>query len=171
MTLELQLALDETLASEVSAAVIAAMRNTFDADVKPGKYEIGSGMVSLAGDVSGVIGMVQEELEGTLTLCFNFDTMRLVLPKVLGKSIEVTHELAVDAVGEVTNMIFGHMKTDLNRRGFQLKLGIPSVITGRGHFLSHFHRGRYMIVPFYLQGQIFQVHVAIHKADSVVMAG
>jgi len=160
----LPLALDETLANEVAYAVSMAMRNTFDADIQVGKYEIGNGIVSLIGDVSGVIGMVQDELEGTMTLCFTYESMQSLLPKVLGKSVAVTHEMAVDAVGEITNMIFGQVKTDLNRRGYDLKLGIPSVITGRGHFLSHFHRGHYMIVPFHLQGQLFQVHVAVHKA-------
>ncbi|MEJ0062737.1 MAG: chemotaxis protein CheX [Alphaproteobacteria bacterium] len=164
MTRELQLALDDKLSAEISRAVVEAMRNTFDVEVVSGKYEIGNGIVSLVGDVSGIIGMVQNELEGTLTLCFTFETMRDILPAVIGKSVSITHEMAVDAVGEITNMIFGRIKTDLNRRGFELKLGIPSVVTGKGHFLSHFHRGHYMIVPFYLQGQLFQVHVAIHKA-------
>lgn len=166
MKRELQLALDDRLSQEICEAVTIAMRNTFAAEVTPGKYEMGNGIVSLVGDVSGIIGMVQEELEGTLTLCFTFETMRDILPSVLGKDVAITHELAVDAVGEITNMIFGHVKTALNRRGFELKLGIPSVVTGRGHFLSHFHRGHYMIVPFYLQGQLFQVHVAIHRTPA-----
>lgn len=162
MTRELQLALDDQLSQEIVSAVTSAMRNIFGVEVMPGKYEIGHGVVSLVGDVSGVIGMVQDELEGTLTLCFTFETMRNILPSVVGGSVAITHEMAVDAVGEITNMIFGQVKTDLNRRGFALRLGIPSVVTGRGHFLSHFHRGHYMIVPFFLQGQLFQVHVAVH---------
>ena len=89
-----------------------------------------------------------------------------VIALVVGSTITAPRPVAVDAVGEITNMIFGHVKTALNRRGFELKLGIPSVVTGRGHFLSHFHRGHYMIVPFYLQGQLFQVHVAIHRTPA-----
>ena len=166
MTRELQLALDDQLSQEVISAVTGAMRNIFAVEAMPGKYEIGNGVVSLVGDVSGVIGMVQDELEGTLTLCFTFETVRSILPTVIGKSVAITHEMAVDAVGEITNMIFGQVKTDLNRRGFALKLGIPSVVTGRGHFLSHFHRGYYMIIPFFLQGQLFQVHVAVHGGSS-----
>jgi chemotaxis protein CheX len=165
---DLQLALDEQLSKEISNAVCTAMRNTFDADVKPGKFEIGEGPVALTGDVSGVIGMVQDDLEGTLTLCLNFETMRDILPKVIGNNVTITHEMALDAVGEITNMIFGTIKTSLNSRGFGLKLGIPSVVTGRGHFVSHFHRGRYMIVPFHLAGQLFQVHVAIHSSRSLL---
>lgn len=156
------LALDETLAKEISVAVTSALHNTFNVDVVPGAYEVGEGMVSLVGDVSGVIGMVQSQLEGTLTLCLTFETVRDILPQVVGKSVSITHEMAVDAVGEITNMIFGQIKSSLAGRGYHLKLGIPCVVTGKGHFVSQFHRGRYMIVPFHLDGQLFQVYVALH---------
>ena len=154
--------LDEQLSKEITAAVCCAMHETFAVDVVPGDYEIGEGMVSLMGDVSGVIGMVQDKLEATMILCLNFDTVRGILPQVIGHSLSITHEMTVDAVGEITNMIFGQIKTELNKRGHALKLGIPSVVMGRGHFVSQFHRGKYMIIPFQLDGQMFQVHVALH---------
>jgi len=160
------LTLDEQLAQDISHAVCKAMRETFSVEVKPGSYEVGEGMVSLVGDVSGVIGIVQSKLEGTLALCLTFETIRDILPQVVGKSISVTHEMAVDAVGEITNMIFGQIKADLGGRGYSLRLGIPCVVTGKGHFVSHFHRGRYMIVPFHLDNQLFQVYVALHAEYS-----
>jgi len=156
------LRLDEQLAREVTQAVCRAMETTFGTTVTPGQFEIGSGMVSLVGDVSGVIALVQDQLEGTMTLCLTFETVRDILPRIIGPSISVTHEMTVDAVGEITNMIFGQIKTELNNRGYGLKLGIPSVVTGRGHFVSQFHRGQYMIIPFYLDGQLFQVHIAFY---------
>jgi chemotaxis protein CheX len=157
------LALDELLSREVSTAVVKAMKETFNVDVTPGEFEIGDGVVSLVGDVSGVIGMVQDHLEGTLTISMTFETVRDMLPQVIGNAVLITHEMTVDAVGEITNMIFGQIKTDLNKRGYRLKLGIPSVVTGRGHFISQFHRGRYMIIPFHVDGQLFQVHIALHN--------
>ena len=160
------LMLDENLAKEISAAVTTAMRETFAVEVIPGAYEVGEGMVSLVGDVSGVIGMVQSHLEGTLTLCLTFQTIRDILPQIVGKSVSITHEMAVDAVGEITNMIFGQIKRDLNGRGFQLKLGIPCVVSGQGHFVSQFYHGKYMIVPFTLDDQLFQVYVALHYDKS-----
>lgn len=155
------LILDEFLAREISTAVCNAMRKTFDIEVVPGPFEIGEGMVSLVGDVSGVIAMVQDQLEGTLTLCLTHETVRGLLPHVVGGSIAITHEMAVDAVGEMTNMIFGQIKRDMSERGFHLKLGIPCVVTGKGHFVSQFHRGRHMIVPFHINGQLFQVYMAL----------
>jgi chemotaxis protein CheX len=166
MSPEPQLTLDETLAAEISNAVVTTMKNMFDVTAQPKRCEIGRGIVSLVGDVSGVIGMVQDELEGTLTLSFNNEMMCNLLPKVIGQSVTITHEMAVDAVGEVTNMIFGQLKTDLNRRGYGMKLGIPSVVTGKGHFLSHFHRGPYLIMPFLINEHLFQVHVAMHKPNA-----
>ncbi len=160
------LSLDEALAQDISAAVVNAMRSTFGVAVVPGTFEVGEGMVSLVGDVSGVIGMVQSHLEGTLTLCLTYETVRNILPQVVGKSVSITHEMAVDAVGEITNMIFGQIKSSLAQRGYHMKLGIPCVVSGKGHFVSQFHRGRYMIVPFHLDGQLFQVYVALHAEAS-----
>jgi chemotaxis protein CheX len=161
-----QLALNEALAKDISVAVARSMRETFSAEAIASPPEYGDGMVSLVGDISGIIGMVQQQLEGTLMLCVTFETVRDILPQVVGKSVSITHEMAVDAVGEMTNMIFGQVKSELNQRGHQIKLGIPCVVTGRGHFVSQFHRGKYMIVPFHLDGQLFQVYVALHDTGN-----
>jgi chemotaxis protein CheX len=155
------LVLDEVLAQEISSAVCNAIRKTFDVEVVPGAFELGEGMVSLVGDVSGVIAMVQDQLEGTMTLCLTQETVRDLLPQVVGSSIVITHEMAVDAVGEMTNMIFGQIKRDMGARGYSLKLGLPCVVTGKGHFVSQFHRGRHMIVPFHIRGQLLQVYIAL----------
>ncbi|MDX9690417.1 MAG: chemotaxis protein CheX [Proteobacteria bacterium] len=160
------LSLDDVLSKEITNAVISAMQTTFNVSVTAGPAEIGRGIVSLVGDVSGVIALVQDGLEGTMTLCLTFETVRDVLPRIVGHSVSVTQEMTVDAVGEITNMIFGQIKTELNRRGYGLKLGIPSVVTGRGHFVSQFHRGPFMLIPFYLEGQLFQVHVALYERKS-----
>jgi len=161
-----QLSLDSDMAKDVTAAVISSIRETFSVEVSAGAPEFGDGMVSLVGDISGIIGMVQKQLEGTLMLCMTFETVRDILPQVLGKSVTITHEMAVDAVGELTNMVFGQVKNELNQRGHQIKLGIPCVVTGKGHFVCQFHRGKYMIVPFQLDGQLFQVYVALHEVSS-----
>jgi CheY-specific phosphatase CheX len=157
-----QIVLNDILAKDISLAVARSLRETFGVEVVPGAAEYGDGMVSLVGDISGIIGMVQQHLEGTLMLCVTFETVRDILPQVVGRSVSITHEMAVDAVGELTNMIFGQVKSELNQRGHQIKLGIPCVISGKGHFVSQFHRGKYMIVPFNLDGQLFQVYVALH---------
>jgi chemotaxis protein CheX len=163
----MQIALSDNFAKDITVAVTRSMKDTFGVDVTASPQEYGEGMVSLVGDISGIIGIVQMQLEGTLMLCMTFETVRDILPLVVGKSVTVTHEMAVDAVGEMTNMVFGQVKSELNQRGHQIKLGIPCVVSGRGHFVSQFHRGRYMIVPFQLDGKMFQVYVALHDTAPV----
>lgn len=158
-----QLDLNDTLAKDITVAMMRSMRDTFGVEVTASSPEYGDGMVSLVGDISGIIGLVQNELEGTMLLCMTYDTIREILPQVVGKTVAISHEMAVDAVGELTNMVFGQVKSDLNGRGYQIKLGIPCVVTGKGHFVSQFHRGRYMIVPFHLDGRLFQVYVALQQ--------
>lgn len=165
-----ELSLDDLLAKDIVTAVIRSLRETFNIDVTADPPEFGEGLVSLVGDISGIIGMVQQQLEGTLMLCMTNEIVRDMLPQVLGKSVPITHEMAVDAVGELTNMIFGQVKNELNQREHQIKLGIPCVVTGKGHFVCQFHRGKYMIVPFHLDGQLFQVYVALHEFSAAKSA-
>ena len=156
------LTLDDHLAQDISVAVRNAVQQTFGIEVVTGPSETGEGMVSLVGDVSGVIGMAQHDLEGTLILCMTYETVRDILPQVVGRNMSITHEMAIDAVSEITNMVFGQIKNALGQRGYHLKLGIPCVVSGKGHFVSQFHRGKYMVVPFHIDGQLFQVYVALH---------
>lgn len=158
----LSLALGDQLAQDFSLAVSQAFNKTFDVPVKVGRYEIGEGVVNLTGDVSGVVGFVQEKLEGTLTACFNMKAIQKVLPRILGNDVEITQAVAMDAVGEITNMIFGQIKTELNQRGHHVRFGMPSVICGGGHFISQMHQGRYMIMNFEIEGSNFQIHIALH---------
>ncbi len=88
-----KLRLDDQLSKEITQAVCNAMQTTFSVTVNPGQAEVGSGMVSLVGDVSGVIGLVQDELEGTMTICLTFETVRDILPRIVGNAISVTHEM------------------------------------------------------------------------------
>ncbi len=59
---EQSLHLDALLAQDISNAVIRAFQTTFSVEITAGPSEIKRGMVSLVGDVSGVIALVQDGL-------------------------------------------------------------------------------------------------------------
>jgi len=156
-----RISLDEPLSRDIANAVYASMRDTFGIKVSIGETHYGEGAASLEGDISGIIGLVQEELDGTLVLSMSTEAMRDILPHALGKSFAVTQDTAIDAVAELTNMVFCQIKNALNQRNFEIKLGTPCVVTGKGHFVCQFHRGKHMIVPFHVDGKLFQVYVAL----------
>lgn len=159
----LSTALGDQLAQDIIHAVNEALGKTFKVDVIPGRYEIGEGSVALSGDVSGIVGFVQEKLEGTLIICFKISAIHKILPRFLGGKVEITQAIAMDAVAEITNMVFGQIKTVLNQRGYALRFGLPSVISGDGHFISQMHHGRYMLLHFEMEGMPFQIHLALHR--------
>lgn len=160
---EKSIVLNEQFARDVSKAVTDTLDITFGLQVRVGRYNVGEGAVKLNGDVSGIVGLIQDKLEGTLTLCFTSDSVRKLIPRLLGDTVQITPEVVSDAVGELTNMVFGQIKTELNERGHHLRFGMPSVVQGSGHFINHLHEGQYMVIPFEMENSAFQVHVAIHK--------
>lgn len=163
MTKAISLSLNSQLAQDLSKAVVDAIGKTFGLTVRPGAYSVNEGAAALNGDVSGIVGVVQDTLEGTLTICFKIETVRSMLPALLGDGVEVTNDVAMDAVGEITNMVFGQLKTELNQRGHQVRFGFPSVVKGSGHFVAHMHQGAHMVIPFDVAGSNFQLHFAIHS--------
>ncbi len=163
-----KLTLDAALAKDISIAVVHSFKETFGVDVEVGMPVFGEGMVSLAGDISGIIGMVQEHLDGTLILCVNSPIVGSILPRVLGEATPITNEMIIDSVGELTNMVFGQVKSELNQRAHQIKLGIPCVITGKSHYVCQFHRGKFMVAPFFLEKRLFEVYIALHETPTNV---
>lgn len=153
---------DNQTGRDIANAVVQVLNTTFGVNVHLQQSLVGKGSVQFDGDMSGIVGIIQEKLEGTLTVCFPQATIKRLVPLLLGDGIEVTQDVAIDAVGEVTNMIFGQLKTELNGRGFRVRFSLPSVVKGSGSFISHLHEGGYMMLVFDLEGSRFQIHLAIH---------
>ncbi len=80
MSKHLTLALGDQLATDISKAVTDAFGMTYGLKVTPGRFSIGSGAVQLNGDVSGIVGITQERLEGTFTVCFSIASMKNIIP-------------------------------------------------------------------------------------------
>jgi CheY-specific phosphatase CheX len=157
--------LGSQLAQDLNKAVSEAFGKTFDVEVVPGRYEIGEGTFALTGDVSGIVGFIQEKLEGTLIACFQMNCIRQILPRILGTEVELTQDIVMDAASEITNMIFGQIKTELNQRGHLVRFGMPCVVKGSGHFIGHMHQGLYMIMSFDVDGSVFQIYLALHTIN------
>lgn len=80
--------------------------------------------------ISGVIGLSGRAV-GTVVLNIPESlALRAASILLMEEQTEVTNEV-LDAVGELTNMVAGQAKSELDQ--FQLSLSLPNVITGIGH--------------------------------------
>ena len=118
-------------------------------DVTPGKPYIEQAF-SIKGDIAGMVGMVAPPLKGTLLISYKKESIFTILDNMLGeKYTEVNGDVA-DAVGELTNMIYGAAKTTLNQLGYKFEMAIPTVI--RGDFqISKSDKSATLVIPFNLQ--------------------
>jgi chemotaxis protein CheX len=73
------------------------------------------------------------DIEGCLGFCCDQSCARTVAANMLGMESgdQISEQDLVDAIGEVTNMVMGSVKTRLLENTPNIELSIPSVVFGR----------------------------------------
>lgn len=106
----------------------------------------------LRGDIAGVVGMVASSMKGTLIISFPKEAIFVIIKNMMGEVYtEVTSEVS-DAVGELTNMIYGSAKTTLNQLGYKFDMAIPTVISG-DFTITKTHPAATLVIPFQLENK------------------
>lgn len=116
---------------------------------------------TMTGDISGIIGIISENFDGSVVISFPEQTFLKVISNMLGETYTKIDKEIVDGAGELTNMIFGQAKIVLNEKGYGIKTAIPSVVTGRDHSLSAFTKGPVVVVPFNTEFGKFFVEICL----------
>lgn len=158
-----RLSLDERLVERVSEGVSRAFSSTFGIATKVGAYSIASDHSS-KGDISGLVGLVQDEMEGTLTISFRKDTICPILSRIYGVEFDEINDSVREGVGEITNMVYCLIKTGLNETGHSFKMAIPNVVYGKDHTVMKLHHGKTLVVPFSTEYGIFFVDITLQSA-------
>ncbi len=112
------------------------------------------------GDVSGVVGFTGET-NGTVSVTFDETCILKIVSNMFGEEMtEVNHEIS-DAVGELTNMISGKARQEIEKVGQLLHGAIPSVITGKSHKLISMAKGPKIAIPFKTDAGSFTIEVSM----------
>jgi chemotaxis protein CheX len=114
------------------------------------------------GDVSGVLGLTGIA-NGTIAVTFEEKCILNVVSNMFGETMsELNNEIA-DAVGELTNMISGQARRELEQIGKIFKAAIPSVVTGRNHSIIHYSEGPKIAIPFKTDNGDFTIEVCFER--------
>lgn len=116
--------------------------------VKPGTPFVREPRDSMGGDISGVIGLTGEQMNGTVVITFPETTFLSLMSKMLGEEFKELNPDLHDGAAEITNMIFGKAKVELNEKGYGFKMAIPSVVTGKNHSIQNKSTGPRVAIPF-----------------------
>lgn len=154
---------DKNLINTFIDSVIKTLGDMAQTKVTPGKPSIESKVI-VKGEVAGIIGMVAGSSKGTLMICFTNKSAFKIIENMLGEiHTNLTPEVT-DAVGELTNMIYGSAKTTLNKMGYSFEMAIPTVVSGDFHIATGNHSGVTLIIPFVIDPDIHLfVQVIVQK--------
>jgi chemotaxis protein CheX len=117
------------------------------------------------GDVTGIIGMTGAA-KGSLALSFSEECILKIVSNMLGEEYTSINGDIRDAVGEITNMISGAARQDLEKLGYMVTAAIPTIISGNGHQISHVLGGPSIVIPFEVEGASFVVDVCLTDQES-----
>ena len=114
------------------------------------------------GDVTGVIG-ITGAANGTIAITFEEACILKIVSNMFGEEMKkLDHEVA-DAVGELTNMISGQARKELEALGKIFDAAIPSVVSGKGHTITHYTDGPKIAIPFTTESGGFCIEVCLEK--------
>jgi chemotaxis protein CheX len=151
---------DKRLINAFVDGVIKTMKTMAQTEVTPGKPFIEPHFV-LKGEIAGMVGMVAPPLKGTLLISYGKDTIFQILENMLSEKYTELNKEVSDAVGEITNMIYGSAKTSLNQLGYNFEMAIPSVISGEFNIVQA-DKAATLIIPFNIvNGSTFYVEITV----------
>jgi chemotaxis protein CheX len=116
------------------------------------------------GDVSGIIGITGDAI-GSLAISFSESCICNVVSRMLGETFTTINHDVLDAVGELTNMISGVSRTQLEKKGMSVFAAIPSVVFGANHTINHILKSPSIVIPFTSPNGPFFVDVCIRTAN------
>lgn len=120
----------EDLLGTTIEAVVSTMGATTGCEVRPGKPFTRSEAAPPSVEIGAVVGIVGQELNGSLLLGMPMKTFLGFMSRMFGTQFtEMVPDIA-DGPAELLNMILGHVKTTLNSRGYGIKQAIPSILSG-----------------------------------------
>lgn len=118
---------------------------------------------SAPGPSEGVLALVglAGHWAGSGTFSCSAETARKVAGALLMQEYSGIDDEVLDAVGEVTNMVLGNVKTALEEELGPMGLSIPTVIYGRNFTTRSVAKSQWTVVPFDCSGEAVEVHLCL----------
>ena len=100
------------------------------------------------GDISGLL-TVEGDLEATVAISFTKKSILGIVSAMFGEEMTEINEEITDAVGEISNMVAGHVTTKIGELGKKVKVKFVRVVTGRTEEILHTEAGSHVVgIPF-----------------------
>ncbi|WDP88945.1 MAG: chemotaxis protein CheX [Desulfobacter sp.] len=100
------------------------------------------------GDITGFLE-ISGDLEGTAAISFSEKSILGIVSAMFGEEMTEINEEITDAVGEISNMVAGHVTTKIAELDKKIKVKLVEVLHGRGQDVPHNKAANHVVsVPF-----------------------
>lgn len=156
-----ELSLDQEVAEYLRLAVETTLRDTFNFTIKVEPWSLDKRALALDASIACAVTMQESSRhQGTLIIALS----RPAVVKILQTyGITDTDNAAVlnDAVEEIANMVYGMVKTALNRKGHRFVMSLPQALPMPGNG-GNYADAEKMIMPFMADDQRCRAVIAVH---------
>jgi len=122
----------------------------------------------LFGDISAIMSLTGK-VEGQVVVCFEEKLAREVVANIMSsRPQDLTKDELKEGIGEVVNIVAGNAKAALSTTEYAHQIGLPTVVFGQGHELSHPGNAPCIVVIFEIEGQPLAVLVSMTITGSLV---
>lgn len=150
---------------ELASYIIAATKEVFSTMVMmelEDQYPLREPVTKLNCSITGMVGLAGK-YSGILSIHCPQNFALRITSNMLGMDVEEVGEDMNDALGEIANMLGGHVKQVLSKGGLDLNLSIPTVISGESYSVNCMADKDCVIIPFASAGEKFLVGLTLRK--------
>jgi chemotaxis protein CheX len=138
---------------EVFGTMLAIELVDEDASVGDGAPGPNAGVVALIG--------LAGSWAGSGTFSCSAEMAQKISGQLLMMEFTAVDADVLDAIGEITNMVLGNVKTSLEEILGPMGLSIPTVIYGRNFTTRSVGKSNWTVVPFQCLGERVEVHICL----------
>jgi len=119
-------------------------------------------------EISGVIGLSGPKGSGTVVLSLNTNVAMCATGVLLAMEKDTVDEDVVDAIGELTNMVAGAAKSELEF--LSMNLSLPTVIMGKDMLMGFDKKIQPLVIPFECKWGELSLEIGLAINESLVNA-
>jgi len=158
--------LHQRLVAEIVEATGSVLSTMLGMEVEARPGVTGAPGPGPLGGVSAMVGLVGPWIGAGAVSCNGKMACRLA-SQMLMREYDTVNEDVLDAVGEVTNMIVGNIKTNLESTLGDLSLGIPTVTFGEHFATRSLAKETWTLVPFGAGSEELYVQVLLIESSRI----
>lgn len=146
---------------EATLITLEQMANTKCEAQKPQLIHIDEKFRSDDISIAGVISLINERFNGSITLAFPEVVFLKIYESMFGEVVDKINAEIEDAAGELLNIIYGSAKTKLNEQcDFKLESALPTILSGEKIKIRQTTYQKVIVLPFKTQFGVFRVEIS-----------